>query len=255
PLVSGSTYFISVRAQSGAGTGPVGTSIPVLVDFTEPGTPLPTVTPGGSTVLIAWPTVTAGPSGILGYLIEYRTGASPTWFNVKTGAKTAAMSLQSLGVQSLSVAALTSNDVVTGNSFVAGGMPNGTILMRMSAVTGAGVASPPSAPIQLQLGPLPDEGISDASNYPNPFDSRESGTTFHYVLNQNADVSITIFSVFGRQIKEMSLAAGAEGGRLGSNNVGWDGTDDSGTKVSKGMYLAVIESGGAKEVLKVGVIH
>lgn len=256
PLTSGSTYFISVRAQSSGGfTSPAGTSIAVLVDFTEPPTPLPTITPGGSTVLVAWPTVTAGPSGILGYLIEYRIGGSPTWFNAKTGAKSAAMAVQSSGGQSLTVAALSANDVVSGNSFVAGGLPNGTVYMRMSAVTGAGIASPSSDPIKLQLGPLPDEGISDASNYPNPFDSRQRATTFHYALSRNADVSIKIFSVFGRLVKETGFAAGTEGGRLGSNNVQWDGTDFSGTKVSKGIYLVVIESGGAKEVLRVGVIH
>jgi len=59
-----------------------------------------------------------------------------------------------------------------------------------------------------------------------------------------------------------SFPAGSEGGRQGSNNVppgGWDGTNESGQKVSKGGYLAQIKASGsigaATVIRKIGVIH
>ena len=102
------------------------------------------------------------------------------------------------------------------------------------------------------MGGLPKDGLDKdtASNYPNPFDSRKEDTTFNFQLRQSADFSIKIYSVYGRLVKELNT-----NGIAGSNEIRWDGTDDSGRKVSKGLYLAVVESGGAKVILKVGVIH
>jgi hypothetical protein len=253
PIASGSTYYVSVRAESNAGfKSPVGTSAGVLMDFTIPTAPAPNATAGNNTILITWGTVAAGPSGILGYLVEYQTGDSPQWRNAKNGG----LSPAGFAAQEVQLAAaVASTDVVTGNSFQAGGIAQGTVLLRMRTVSGAGVASAPSNTIKLQLGPLPDDGIANVSNYPNPFDSRKTQTTIHYALGAPADVSIKIYSVFGRLIKESNYSPGANGGQVGSNNVTWDGTDDSGRKVSKGIYIGVIQSGGAKEIIKIGVIH
>jgi len=145
---------------------------------------------------------------------------------------------------------VSAGDLVSNTSYQASGLPTGTVFIRVRSVSGSGVVSAPSAVTKVQLGALPAEGIGEASVYPNPFDSRQREASIHFELNANAEVSIRVFSVFGRAIKAMSFS-----GVAGSNTASWDGSDDSGRKVSKGIYLMVIESGGAKKVLKVGVIH
>ena len=122
-------------------------------------------------------------------------------------------------------------------------------------MTGSLVASNAPVEITVQLGPLPSEGITDVQAYPNPFDSRTRDVNIHYVLAAAADVSIKIYSIYGREVANIHFGAGSNGGIQGSNVVSWDGSSEAGGKVSKGMYIAVVESGGAREVLKIGVIH
>ncbi|MBI3297578.1 MAG: VCBS repeat-containing protein [Elusimicrobia bacterium] len=260
-LNQATTYYVAVKTQSSfAFDSPVGVSDGILMDFQVPLSPAPSVTTGSGALLVTWANIPGGPSGIIGYLVEYRTGASPQWINAKTGEKTSvkAMTLAAApGARpaELRVLAVSTDSLVTSNSFQAGGLPAGTLFVRVSAVTGSGVLSSASDPVQVQLGPLPKDGITDASLYPNPFDSRKRAGNIHYALSANAEVSIKVYSVFGRLLREMSFAPGSSGGVAGSNTVAWDGADDSGTKVAKGMYIMVITSGGAKAVLKVGVIH
>jgi len=59
-----------------------------------------------------------------------------------------------------------------------------------------------------------------------------------------------------------NFPGGSPGGKQGANAVpagGWDGTNESGQKVSKGGYLAQIVASGAKGsstvIRKIGVIH
>jgi len=276
-LLSGTTYYVAVKVESSTMpaavssapkyTSPVGISTHgVLMDFDTPPAPSPVVSPGASAVLISWNAVPGGVSGILGYLIEYRTGASPLWINAKSGAQsTAGLQLRSLPLSAaasrtrgggpLRTLAVSPADIVAGTSYQASGLPSGTIFVRVRAVSGSGVVSNSSEITKVQLGALPSEGIGDASSYPNPFDSRQRSANIHYTLSSNTETSINLYSVFGRKIKTMSFSGGSTGGLAGSNTVQWDGTDDAGRKVSKGIYLAVIESGGAKKILKIGVIH
>ena len=251
PLLSGTTYYVSVKTRSSFGFfSPVGTSIGVLMDFATPAAPEPSVSPGQSSVLLSWTPVLGGASGLMGYLIEYRTGERPVWINAKTKAVATGISSARAAGGGISVAAVTAADVVTGTLYQVNDLPSGTVYVRMRAVTNAGVVSEPSAVTKVILGALPKDAITSVSSYPNPFDSRKERATIHFVLPANADVSVKIFSIFGRLVKEFSLA-----GVAGSNEVKWDGSDQDGKQVSKGMYVAVLESGGAKSVLRIGVIH
>lgn len=65
--------------------------------------------------------------------------------------------------------------------------------------------------------------------YPNPFTRRAD---FLYRLTQDADVSLKIFTITGRPIREMKGA-----GRMGDNVLGWDGTDQRGLPLANGTYL------------------
>ncbi|TPW21742.1 MAG: hypothetical protein FD126_386 [Elusimicrobia bacterium] len=253
PLLQATTYYIAVKTQSSfLIDSPVGRSDGVLMDFSPPTRPAPTVTAGAGTILVTWGSVVGGPSGILGYLVEYRTGASPQWFNAKTGDKTGVLAVAQAAVPegTVRLLAVATNTLVQGGSFQATGLPQGTLFMRVRSVTGSGVLSAASDPVQVQLGSLPKDGISGASVYPNPFDSRKTSAKIHYVLAAPSEVSVKIYSVFGRVIRELSFS-----GSAGSNTATWDGADQDGSKVSKGLYIMVLQSGGAKATIKVGVIH
>ena len=80
-----------------------------------------------------------------------------------------------------------------------------------------------------------DIEISHVLNYPNPF---TTNTSFYFEHNQNCnylDVSIQIYTVSGRVVKRINKRIHNEGFR--SQGVAWDGTDDYGEQLSRGVYL------------------
>jgi hypothetical protein len=100
--------------------------------------------------------------------------------------------------------------------------------------------------------------IDELSNYPNPFDSRREGTTITYRLPQDIPVHVRIYDLFGYPVKEFSFNAGEMGARAGVNEIQWDGTDGTGSKVSKGGYICRVTVEGDRPVngiRKIGVIH
>lgn len=68
------------------------------------------------------------------------------------------------------------------------------------------------------------------SNYPNPFNP---STTISYELPQASNVSVRIYNILGAEVK--SLVDDFKS--AGEYNVFWDGTDNSGSNVSSGMYF------------------
>jgi hypothetical protein len=110
---------------------------------------------------------------------------------------------------------------------------------------------------------IPRPLISDVTNYPNPFDSRKSGpqgqTQIAYHLDQDAPVTVTLYDLMGFRVYRWQFSAGQNGGREGANAFPWDGTNETGQKVSKGGYLAQIEvnlPGDTVTVIrKIGLIH
>ncbi|MBI5597339.1 MAG: VCBS repeat-containing protein [Elusimicrobia bacterium] len=249
-LVSGTSYYVSARATSSFGfTSPVGMSGAQLADFTTPATPAPTASVGASSVLLNWSAVASGPSGIMGYLVEYRMVDRLVWINAKTGAASGSRA----SAAGATPAALSAVDLA-GPPFLVT-LPNGSVILRVTAVNGAGLLGVPSGEIKLQVGPLPADGVSNVSAFPNPFDSRKRGVNIAYALSHAAEVTLEIYDIFGREVLRKSFAAGGAGGQAGANVVTWDGTADGGGKVSMGVYLCVIRSGGAKVVHKIGVVH
>lgn len=77
--------------------------------------------------------------------------------------------------------------------------------------------------------------LSHVLNYPNPFTSK---TQFFFEQNQCCqvlNVEVQIFTVSGKLIKNISRFVQAEGYR--SNPIEWDGRDDFGDKIGKGVYV------------------
>jgi hypothetical protein len=73
-------------------------------------------------------------------------------------------------------------------------------------------------------------------NYPNPFNPR---TTIKYDLISNADVSIQIYDILGRKVK--NLLDEKQG--PGTFSIAWDGKDDSMKPVDSGIYLLRFRAG------------
>lgn len=78
---------------------------------------------------------------------------------------------------------------------------------------------------------------------PNPFNP---GTTIHYSLPHDAQVTIRIYDVRGAVVREI-LSDRREPGVYSEN---WDGTDDRHNRVGSGVYFCRIDAGDQSEVQK-----
>jgi hypothetical protein len=232
-LTSGGTYYLSIRLKNTMGEYYSDiVSRRIVVDSFRPAIPAGALVKdeaGG--VKLTWPEAAVGPSGLAHYLIEERRGDSPVWVVVTTSSVRSLVISQAGAVpSSISKAA-------------------GSYFYRISPVNNAGVTGEPTAPLQVNIGLATLAMISEASIYPNPFDSRKTHGVIAFTLNRAAPVKISIYDVFGSRVREIKVD-----GAAGANNVLWDGSGSSG-KVSKGVYLCVIKAAGSSKVLKVAVKH
>jgi hypothetical protein len=72
-------------------------------------------------------------------------------------------------------------------------------------------------------------------NYPNPFTTSTNFQFEHNLKNQNLDVQIQIFTISGRLVKTIEDSVFTDGRRV--SGINWDGTDDYGGQLGKGVYL------------------
>jgi hypothetical protein len=84
-------------------------------------------------------------------------------------------------------------------------------------------------------GRLPNS-YSLAQNYPNPFNST---TLIQYYLPSAGDISLDIFDILGRKIR--TLAKGEQ--PAGPGSCSWDGTSETGSQVSSGVYFYRLKAG------------
>jgi glucuronoarabinoxylan endo-1,4-beta-xylanase len=80
-------------------------------------------------------------------------------------------------------------------------------------------------------------------NYPNPFSST---TAISYQLNKQADVNVTIYDILGREIKNFTMGIQA----VGAHGVLWDGKNNAGEIVSRGIYFCQLQAKGETRVKK-----
>ncbi|MFW5804035.1 MAG: hypothetical protein ACOCWG_02270, partial [bacterium] len=72
-------------------------------------------------------------------------------------------------------------------------------------------------------------------NYPNPFTTRTSFYFEHNRPNQDMDILIQIFTVSGKLVKTIEAFLVPDGFRCGPFE--WNGLDDYGDKIGKGVYI------------------
>jgi len=103
-----------------------------------------------------------------------------------------------------------------------------------------------SAPLTLYERPLAA---------PNPFVPGKGGTRITYVLAGDATIDIEIFTLLGDRVWSQSFAGGTSGGRIGLNQVTWDGRSDAGAPVRNGVYHCRIRGGGLDTMVKIAAIR
>jgi hypothetical protein len=72
-------------------------------------------------------------------------------------------------------------------------------------------------------------------NYPNPFTTKTSFFFEHNRCCINMNVQIQVFTISGKLIKTINQFVNMEGFR--SDPIDWDGTDDFGDKIGRGVYV------------------
>jgi hypothetical protein len=108
---------------------------------------------------------------------------------------------------------------------------------------GTPTAAPPAGP--LPDGPGVDAGarIEFAGASPNPAPGR---TGFWFTLPADASVSLAVFDVRGRRVRELGRQMFAPG----VHQIDWDGRDDRGSAVASGGYFARLEVTAAGGVVR-----
>lgn len=89
------------------------------------------------------------------------------------------------------------------------------------------------------------------SNYPNPFNSSVTGrspvTTISFSLPNDAKVSLVVYNIKGRKIKDLAK----DNFEKGKHNITWNGKDETGKTVSSGVYFySLIADGKTKATNK-----
>jgi hypothetical protein len=89
----------------------------------------------------------------------------------------------------------------------------------------------------------------NVKNYPNPMKDK---TVIIYHISEEIPVTIKIFTIAGRLVKELSPGIS----RYGANYVEWDGRDKKGRKVSNGIYYYAVKAGDSEPYYgKIAVIR
>jgi hypothetical protein len=82
-----------------------------------------------------------------------------------------------------------------------------------------------------------------AQNYPNPF---SSSTAISYKINNQSDVTVTIYDILGREVKKYSI--GVQG--TGAHEILWDGKNSFDKRVATGIYFYRLQAKGETLVKK-----
>lgn len=82
--------------------------------------------------------------------------------------------------------------------------------------------------------------IEHVFNYPNPFTTKTNFIFEHNQINQNLDVQIKIYTITGKVVKTIDATVNSLGNTK-KTPIEWNGLDDYGDKIGRGVYLYQLE--------------
>lgn len=92
-----------------------------------------------------------------------------------------------------------------------------------------------STTTEFVVAPSAELALKHVLNYPNPFTNRTSFFFEHNNGCSNMDVQIQVFTISGKLVKTIHQLVHMEGFR--SAPIEWNGTDDFGDKIGRGVYI------------------
>ena len=117
--------------------------------------------------------------------------------------------------------------------YLLSGLPEGEHTLELRAwdvLNNRGEAS-----IRFQVADEKELKLDHVLNYPNPFTTHTSFYFEHNQVNKMLEVRIQVFTVSGRLVRTLTHTEYAESYRCGPVN--WDGRDDFGGRLAKGVYF------------------
>jgi hypothetical protein len=97
----------------------------------------------------------------------------------------------------------------------------------------------------------PNAAGGTAYSYPNPFHPPGQPATIAYKIDDDANVTLRVYTQTGKLVLREDFARGTAGGQAGLNQFVWDGKNGKGELVSSGGYIVLIEAQGTGETLHV----
>jgi len=91
-------------------------------------------------------------------------------------------------------------------------------------------------------------GTVTLSAYPNPFNS---STVIRYNLGHDDDGTLSIYNITGQLIRSYEVGKNS----TAPTSIIWDGTNQSGTEVGSGIYLARLKTPGSENTIKMLLIR
>jgi hypothetical protein len=82
--------------------------------------------------------------------------------------------------------------------------------------------------------------LEQVLNYPNPFTTNTQFMFEHNLPGQLLDVQVRIFTVSGKLVKSINAEVVSDGNRV--RNITWDGKDDFGSDIARGVYLYKVKA-------------
>ena len=102
-------------------------------------------------------------------------------------------------------------------------------------------------PAQKEPAPSTPETFMLQGAYPNPFNSL---TSIRFSLPEQASVTLSIYNVLGQLVKSVNY----EDMSSGNHSIEWDATDDSGDKISSGIYIYRLTAGKYEAVSRITLL-
>ncbi len=82
-----------------------------------------------------------------------------------------------------------------------------------------------------------DVALKHVLNYPNPFTTKTSFMFEHNQTCSNLDVHIQIMTISGKVVRDIQQTIATQGFRIDQDQITWDGKDDYGSSIGKGVYI------------------